>query len=187
MEDEWDSYVNKTSDTKQRRTNKSAIPDLIGGFSTGLEWKGFDLSIATAFQLGGYVVDNQYAALLSVQSLGQGYHKDLFNRWTPAHTDTNIPILISESQEAGIDGMSDYFLTKASYFSLKNITLGYTLPKYITTKWGIDNLRVFFSGDNIWLRSKRKGLDPRQSFSGGTSYGIYSALSSYSFGINLSF
>ncbi len=187
VEDEWDSYVNKTSDTKQRRTNKSAIPDLIGGFSTGLEWKGFDLSIATAFQLGGYVMDDQYSALLSVQSLGQGYHKDLFNRWTPAHTDTNIPILITESQEAGIDGTSDYFLTKASYFSLKNITLGYTLPKYITTKWGIDNLRVFFSGDNIWLRSKRKGLDPRQSFSGGTSYGIYSALSSYSFGINLSF
>ena len=71
-------------------------------------------------------------------------------------------------------------------FSLKNITLGYTIPKKITSKWGIENLRVYIVGDNIWLKSNRRGLDPRQSISGATS-SVYSALSSYSFGINLSF
>ncbi len=187
VEDEWDSYVNLTSDTKQRQTHKSAIPDLIGGFSTGVEWKGFDLSIATAFQLGGYVMDDQYSALMSVSSVGEGMHKDLFNRWTPDHTDTRIPMLVSSDQDASIDASSDFFLTKASYFSLKNITFGYTFPKTLVQKWGIDHLRLFFSGDNIWLRSKRKGLDPRQSFSGATAMGGYSQLSSYSFGINLSF
>ena len=187
VEDEWDSYVNQTSDTEQRRTNKSAIPDIIGGFSTSVEWKGFDLSVSTAFQLGGYVLDSQYAALMDMSSLGAGVHKDIFNRWTPAHTDTDIPVLVSGSRTAAIDSYSTFFLTKASYFSLKNVTFGYTLPKSLLHNIGLENLRVYFSGDNLWLRSKRKGLDPRQTFSGSTYVGGYAQLSSYSFGINLSF
>ena len=77
-------------------------------------------------------------------------------------------------------------MTKASYFSLRNITLGYTIPKKVTNKWGINALRVYLVGDNICLLSKRRGLDPRQQIDGSTS-SIYSALSSYSLGVNLSF
>ena len=110
----------------------------------------------------------------------------MYKRWTPANTDTDIPALNYENQNAGIDGMSDFFLTKASYFSLRNVTIGYTLPKTLTNKIGINKLRVYASGDNIWLKSKRKGLDPRQSFSGATGY-VYSALSAYSLGVNLAF
>ena len=180
------TIVNKASDATLRQTGKSAIPDLTGGFSTSVEYKGFDLSIQTAFQLGGWVVDSYYASLMTAGGGGHNYHKDMFNRWTPAHTDTNIPRLYQDSQTEGIDASSDFFLTKASYFSLRNVTLGYTLPKSLTSRWGIDRLRVYVTGDNIWLQSKRKGLDPRQSFAGSTSY-VYSALSTYSLGINLSF
>ena len=110
----------------------------------------------------------------------------MFNRWTPAHTDTDIPALKASSQDAGIYATSDFFLTKANYFNLKNITLGYTIPVKLTNKIGVDRIRVYLTGDNVWLLSKRKGLDPRQSFSGATDY-VYSALSSYSAGINISF
>ena len=178
--------VNSITSATLRQTGKSAIPDLTGGFSTSVEAFGFDLSIQTAFQLGGYVLDDYYMSLMNPGSLGGNFHKDMFNRWTPAHTDTNIPRLFYQGQNEGISGNSDFYLTKASYFSLKNITFGYTIPKHITAKWGIDKVRVYFVGDNIWLQSKRKGLDPRQSFDGTTS-SVYSALSSYSFGLNVSF
>lgn len=186
VEDEWDSYVNATSDTKQRRIGKSAFPSITGGFGTSVEYKGFDFSVQTAFQLGGWVRDSFYASLMSTDDTGANYHKDLFNRWTPTNTTTDIPKLVNGSQTAYIDATSDYFLTKASYFSLRNVTLGYTVPKFVTSKWGVDKLRVYLAGDNIWLLSARKGLDPRQSFSGTTGY-VYSAISSYSIGVNLSF
>ena len=179
--------VNTSSEATLRETGKSAIPDLTGGFTTSLTAYGFDLSIATAFQLGGWVNDSQYAGLMNAGDNGENFHKDMFNRWTPANTDTNIPALSFGSQNASIDAASDYFLTKASYFSLRNVTIGYTFPKKWLNPAGISNLRVYLTGDNIWLISKRKGLDPRQYFDGTTSYGNYSALSSYSVGINLSF
>ena len=178
--------VNTISEATQRQIGKSAIPDLTGGFSTTVEAYGFDLSIQTAFQFGGWVFDSFYNTLMTSGGQGSNFHKDMFNRWTPSNTDTNIPRLFYMGSNEGISGNSDYYLTKANYFNLKNITLGYTLPKDITRKCGIDNLRVYFVGDNVWLRSKRKGLDPRQALNGTTS-SVYSALSSYSLGINLTF
>ena len=165
---------------------KSAIPDLTGGISTSFEAYGFDLSIQTAFQLGGYVRDSYYANLMNAGSNGQNMHRDMLNRWTPTNTHTDIPRLSYNSQEASINSSSDYFLTSASFFNLRNITLGYTLPKNLTRKCYIDALRVYVSGDNIWLASKRKGLDPRQSFSGSTSW-VYQPLSTYSVGVNITF
>ena len=178
--------VNTISEATLRQTGKSAIPDLVGGFSTTVEAYGFDLSVQTAFQLGGYVFDSFYSTLTGSGGMGANFHKDMFNRWTPSHTDTDIPRLFYMGTNEGISGNSDYYLTKASYFSLRNITLGYTIPKKVTNKWGINALRVYLVGDNICLLSKRRGLDPRQQIDGSTS-SIYSALSSYSLGVNLSF
>ncbi len=179
--------VNLIEDATLYQLNKSAIPDLTGGISTNLTYKNFDLSIATAFQLGGYVQDSFYSTLMTGGKAGANFHKDMFNRWTPNNTNTDIPALYYGGDNThAIYGGSDYFITDASYFSLRNVTLGYTLPKTLTHKWGITNLRVYVTGDNIWLLSARKGLDPRQSFSGATGY-VYSAMSSYSLGVNLSF
>ena len=179
--------VNTTSEATLRQTGKTAIPDVTGGFSTTVTAYGFDLSIATAFQLGGWVWDYQYALLMNAGDNGENFHKDMFERWTPAHVNTNIPALSFGSQNAGIDSSSDFFLTKGSYFSLRNVTLGYTFPKKWITPAGISNVRIYLTGDNIWLKSKRKGFDPRYSFNGYNQYASYSAISSYSIGLNVSF
>lgn len=176
--------VNRTSDASLRQTGKSAIPKLTGGLSTTFDAFGFDLGIQTAFQLGGYVWDSFYTSLMNSGSRGQNMHKDMFNRWTPTHTNTNIPALGYDLQDQSAGG--DFALIKASYFSIRNLTLGYTLPSAWMKKANIEKLRVYLTGDNIWLKSKRKGLDPRQSFSGSTGY-AYSALSTYSIGLNLTF
>ena len=179
--------VNTITEATLRRIGKSALPDLTGGFSTSVEAFGFDLSIQTAFSLGGYLFDSFYNSLMTAGgSSGGNFHKDMFNRWTPTHTDTNIPRLFMDGQNEGISGNSDFYLTNASYFSLRNITLGYTIPKSITSKWGLEKLRVSLIADNVWNSTKRKGLAPSQSYDGSTGY-IYSPLSTYSIGLNVTF
>ena len=174
------------TEATQRQTGKSAIPDFVGGLSTTVEAYGFDLTVQTAFQFGGYVYDSSYAGLMTPGDAGQNFHKDMFNRWTPTNTDTNIPALGYQMQGQTINNGNyvDFYLTDASYFSLRNVTLGYSLPKTWLQKAGIEKLRIYVTGDNIWLQSKRKGLDPRYDFTGSTNFS-YSALSTYSIGLNL--
>jgi hypothetical protein len=85
-----------------------------------------------------------------------------------------------------VDGASDRWLIDASYFSLSNVTFGYTLPKNIVKKMKIQDVRFYVSGDNLLLLSKRQGLDPRQNFS-GTAESVYSPISTISGGVNFKF
>ncbi len=179
------TLVSNYSDATERQIGKSAIPDFTGGFTTTVNAYGFDLSIATAFQFGGWVWDSFYGNLMSPGENGQNFHRDMFNRWTATHTDTNIPALCLDTQ-SNHTVYGDFLLTKASYFSLRNVTLGYTVPKKALNKLGVERMRVYAAGDNLWLKSARKGLDPRQSFSGSTGY-VYSALKTFSVGLNVSF
>ena len=162
----------------------SAIPDFVGGVNLIVNAYGFDLNVQTAFQLGGYIYDSNYASLMSGGSNGQTFHKDLFNRWTTPGQNTNVPHLFYEGSSAVYTAGSDRWLVSASYFSLKNVTFGYTVPKSITKKASIERARIYFAGDNLWLKSARKGLDPRQYLDGTVGYG-YTPMSTFSIGINL--
>jgi TonB-linked SusC/RagA family outer membrane protein len=176
--------TNSSTEVTYYETGKSAFPDFYGGLSTDITAYGFDLSIQTAFQVGGYAYDYFYSSLMhGGVSAGANWHTDALNRWTPENTTTEVPRL--SSGDAYVAYQSDRFLTSTSYFSLKNITLGYTFPKSLIGKAKISALRVYVTGDNLWLVSARKGFDPRQSFNGSTGYGIYSALRTVSFGLSI--
>ena len=162
----------------------TALPDLYGGFGTYLSYKGFDLSVDFSYQIGGLCYDSGYAASMS-NNKGMALHADLFNAWTVDNTATNIPRFNVADQYMAYT--SDRFLTSASYLCLQNINIGYNLPKKLVSKLGIQNIRVYASGDNLWLWSKRQGLDPRQSISGGTSNEYYSPVRTISGGITLTF
>ncbi len=177
-------YAYKTANASQKVLGKTAIPDLYGGLNTTLEFYGVDLSIQTAFQIGGYVYDSFYGSLMGGGEYGANWHKDIFKRWTSTNTNTNVPRVGVNSQDLGLQG--DATLTSASYFSLRNITLGYTFPKKLMEKAKIKTLRLYVVADNIALASARKGLDPRQSFSGTTGY-VYSAMATVSGGITIGF
>ena len=179
------SLVSNYSEATLRETGKSAIPSFVGGLSTALNAYGFDFSVSTAFQIGGYVWDSFYGNLMNNGEPGQNFHRDMFNRWTPTHTETNIPALYNEAQ-SNHSLYGDFLLTSASYFSLRNVTLGYTIPAKILRRANIERIRIYATGDNLWLLSKRQGLDPRQYFNGTTGYS-YSALRTISFGINIGF
>lgn len=161
------------------------MPDVYGGFGTGLAWKGIDFSVDFTYQLGGKVYDGTYAALMSGNSVGYGMHADLENAWSADNKSSNVPRI--QYSDNYVSASSDRFLTSASFLSLQNITLGYTLPKAWMRSLGIGSVRLYCVADNVWVWSKRQGLDPRQSISGDASSAYYSAVRTISGGITVSF
>ena len=165
----------------------TALPDAYGGFSTTLAWKGFDLSVDFAFQLGGQVYDGDYASMMgspTSNSKGSNIHADMLKAWT-ASNNSNIPRMQFNDQYTA--GTSDRFLTDASYLSLNNINFGYTFSKMLTKKFGVERLRLYVAADNIWVWSKRQGLDPRQSITGSATGAYYAPIRTVSGGVTLTF
>lgn len=167
----------------------SALAPVYGGFSTQFQYRDFDLSVAFNYQIGGKVYDSGYAALMGVPyasaNKGSNIHADLLNAWTPENTNTDVPRNYFGDQYA--NAASDRFLTDASYLSLENINFGYTLPAKITRKAFIEKVRVYLACDNVWVWSKRQGLDPRQSFTGGSNNTYYAPIRTISGGLTVTF
>lgn len=165
----------------------TALPWAYGGFGTRFSYKGFDLAIDFNYQLGGQIYDSDYAGMMGITSSGRGsaIHADLLNSWTEENPNTNIPKLVIDDTSATTT--SDRFLIGASYLSLQNLNFGYTFPTKMMSKIGIGKLRVYLTATNLWLWSKRQGLDPRQSITGGASSAYYSAMRTISGGITVTF
>lgn len=196
----------KTKDHTQasRYEVGSAIPAWIGGFTTTFNYKGFDLTAILSYQLGGKFYSMEYGNGLyrgsDYQSFGMMLVSDELkgNTWTPENKNAKFPMQWYAMDDAwSYDGCSvsdswdytDIGLFSASYLRIKNITVGYTLPKQLLTKLHISNMRVYASGDNLALFSAHKGVDPSMSLSGGydVGYYIYPNIRSFTFGINLDF
>ena len=180
----------------------SATPDWIGGLTTSLRYKDFDFQAIFAYQIGGQFLSVEYANGLyrsSYLSRGaQPQSTDLIgNTWTPENQDAFFPMQwASNSSSAYYDGSTtgswkytDMSLFSASYLRMKNITLGYTLPKAILNKVGISKLRFYASADNLWYISAKKGVDPAMSMTGGLEVGqyVYPTMRTVSLGLNLEF
>ena len=162
----------------------TSLPDGYGGFGTSFNFKGFDFSIDFAYQIGGQYYDGTYASAMSL-SRGYAFHVDMLNAWSPENTESNIPRI--QSNDEFSTAYSDRFLINASSLSLQNITLGYTLPSKLTTSWGLEKIRIYGVADNVWLWSKRQGMDPRQSIDGTGNNVNYSPIRTITGGISITF
>ncbi len=191
LDDEGNVIGQETTETYANATKyylgKSALPDFTGGLNLSLSYKGIDLSIATAFQIGGWAYDYSYLDGMSA-SFYVGHHKDMWKTFDPATGKGELPIWNVNTTSNSYTQRSDVHLVKASYFSLRNVTLGYSFPKQWMNKLGIGGIRVFVTADNVALCSARQGFDPRVSVSGSNdNYGGYSPLRVISGGVNLTF
>lgn len=166
----------------------SAQPDVFGGFGTSFRVYDFDLSVSCAYSIGGLMYDSGYQSLMtpsySTYAIGNAWHKDVFKGWTAENPSATIPRW--QYGDTYTAAFSDRFLTDASYLTLSNVTVGYTLPKNLTQKFYVSRLRVFFSGENLGYITKRKGFDPRGSFTYG-SYGAYSPMRNLTGGLQIQF
>ena len=176
------TVVNNSKDATLQRIDKTPIPKVYGGFTLDAEYKGFDLAANFSYQFGGYGYDTKYTSFFALKP-GQNLHNDFGKTWDPATKQGSMP-------RVDVDGNayvgSTMALIKSDYLSLQNVTLGFTFPKEVTDKLGLERLRIYGMVDNPVIWSKRKGYDPRLSVTGlaGTGYSLFAT---YAFGINLQF
>jgi len=166
----------------------NAIPDLYGGFGTQLEAYGFDFSINFNYSIGGKANDYIYRIAMYApygSMTGTSFHRDLYNSWSETNTNTDVPRFVYNDTYSAAS--SDRFLTDASYLTLQNISLGYTLPKSWIAPLKLTNVRIYCSAENICYWSKRKGFDPRRTYTGTTDMNYYTPVRSISGGINVQF
>ena len=186
--DENGNIINEyiTSDSDKANASKyylgSRIPDLYGSIGTDLSWKGLDLSILTTYSIGGKIYDSLYRSSMENLYYNSNWNEHALRRWQKPGDITDVPRI-----EVGNTGIAtDRWLVNASYFAIKNITLGYTLPKTWMQKAHLGSVRVFASVDNLALFTHLKGMDPQYNFSGSTDY-AYSPNKTWSFGFEVNF
>ena len=171
----------------------SVLPKLFGGFGTTFKAYGFDLSAQFSFQLGGRYYDGTYQALMHTSSgIGTAWHKDVLDSWSESNKDSDIPRLDGDTS-VGQTAVSNYLIS-SNYLSVNNITLGYTFPESVTSHLKISGLRIYVAGDNLAVKSARKGVDPRYSMGlgsltsgSGLNSGSYSAMRTITGGVTLTF
>lgn len=160
-------------------------PDWTWGLSFNAAWHGFDFSMMWQGTIGNDIFDATRRTDISANNLPSW----MLNRWTGEGTSTKYPrYCISDTSGNWLS--SDLYIYDGSYVRLKNIQLGYTLPKSVTRKVFIDSLRVYVSAENLLTLTKYHGYDPEIS-SGGTSlgvdYGVYPQARVWTIGVNLGF
>lgn len=171
----------------------SILPKLYGGFGTSMNFHGFDFSVQFSYQTGGRYYDGTYQSLMFTQSnAGQNMHRDLLKAWTPENPDTDVPRLDGDTQVA--QSAVDRFLVSSDYLSLNNATLGYTIPSALVKKIKLQGVRVYVAGENLFLLTARKGIDPRYSVGlgsytsgSGLNSGGYSAMRNITGGVTITF
>jgi len=162
----------------------SAIPKYFGSVSTTVNYKGFAVSALFNYQIGGKFYDGNYAGLMS-PSYGKSLHADALKAWTTPGDVSGIP-RIDIASTGNINAQSSRFLIDASYLSLRNMTVSYAFGKNLLSKINCDQVKVYLSGENLFVSAKRKGLNPAESFN-GTNSSIYVPNRLISAGINLTF
>lgn len=190
------------------------MPQHTGGFSFNATYKHFDFNAGFIYQIGGdvYNANAMYSMMGNKDnSLGANrlsFVKDAYKVYDVG-SDGNLELVTDPTalnqlnanakyalnySEYGI--VSSQFIEKASYLRLQNLTVGYTLPKTLTGKVRIQNLRLYFTGSNLFCLSGYSGLDPDVNTASGGKNGFptpnydfnsYPKARTYTFGLNLTF
>ncbi|MBB6002915.1 TonB-dependent receptor [Arcicella rosea] len=152
-------------DNKDRTIIGNPQPKVTYGFNTNLGYKGFDL---TLFFLGVGGVDIYNADRM--QGLDASYSFNMYaenlGRWNGSGTSNIIPRVSATNPNKNYR-TSDLFVEKGDFLRLKNITLGYTVPKNITDKFKLSTTRVYITGQNVFTITKYSGLNPEVGFAEG--------------------
>ena len=160
----------------------SAIPALFGAFTNTLSYKGFSLNFMFTYQIGGKVIDYNYRSIMSSGDYGASKGVDIMNRWQQPGDNTDIPRM-DVTNTTNTEATSTRWLTDASFINLRQLTLSYNFPQKITSSWS-KGLRLYVSGENLFLKGARQGMNIQQNFSGTTS-NVYTPSRIFTFGVNL--
>ncbi len=160
----------------------SALPKISGGITNSFNYKNFDLSFLLTFSYGAKFYDGNYASIMHRGSAGTAFSTDILERWQKPGDITTVPRL--QNAIAGQDGQSSRWLLDGSWLNIKNVTLSYTLPKYISNGLHMSGIQVFGNVNNAWLFTAKKGMDPQRAFN-GTADATYTPFRTVSVGFTV--
>ncbi len=145
-------------DDEDRAHLGNPFPDFTYGFNASLNYKNFDLSILVQGVQGNdvYFLYGNFA--YETQLRGFNSYEKILDRWTPNHTDTDIPRVSLDDRNRN-RRVSTRFLEDGSYMRIRNLTLGYDLKELINSKT-IGSWRIYLSAQNLLTVTKYSGLDP---------------------------
>ena len=184
-------YVDTNKDGKLTADDReycgSSDPKIIYGFNINAGWKGIDLSLMFNGAAGvkrlfdGYEVYGNFS--------GDAAHPATIWRdaWTPDNHDASMPRIFYDTNSASSSRsvQSDFWLQDTSYLRLKNLQLGYTLPKGWLNSVGVENIRIYYSVENLLTFDKMKiNIDPESTSQRLSSYPL---LRTRAFGVNVTF
>lgn len=184
-------YVDTSKDGKLTADDReycgSSDPKIIYGFNINAGWKGIDLSLMFNGAAGvkrlfdGYEVYGNFS--------GDAAHPATIWRdaWTPDNHDASMPRIFYDTNSASSSRsvQSDFWLQDTSYLRLKNLQLGYTLPKGWLNSVGVENIRIYYSVENLLTFDKMKiNIDPESTSQRLSSYPL---LRTHAFGVNVTF
>lgn len=158
-------------------------PNFEGGINNRFALKGFDLSFLFSFRQGGILTSDMHNGWMN--EMRGGYNNLNIDYWTPENTSARW----AKPSSAGVTNKGLLARYNASYLKLRNITIGYTLPKNFSTRYGIRSARVYATASNVysWFDSQYKkdgGIDPETT----STINLNTPPSrSFVFGVNLSF
>ena len=177
----------------------SAIPKAYGGFHFTIGWKGLSLYTLFTYQLGGKIMDSNYASLMSASGTPYSLHSEAADGWTieqATATDAvdpngipqlnNAPLIPGTAIEADLNTTSSRWLTSASYLILKNLNLTYNLPKNLVRKIDLEGVALTLACENLFTKTARKGMNPQQNFS-GTQSNTFVTPRVFTVGLNVKF
>lgn len=184
-------YVDTNKDGKLTADDReycgSSDPKIIYGFNINAGWKGIDLSLMFNGAAGvkrlfdGYEVYGNFS--------GDAAHPATIWRdaWTPDNHDASMPRIFYDTNSASSSRsvQSDFWLQDTSYLRLKNLQMGYTLPKGWLNSVGVENIRIYYSVENLLTFDKMKiNIDPESTSQRLSSYPL---LRTHAFGVNVTF
>ncbi|RAJ95788.1 TonB-linked SusC/RagA family outer membrane protein [Larkinella arboricola] len=168
-------------------------PDFTYGINLNLGYKNFDLSAFFQGVQGNQLLNMVKRWVDFNNQAGNRSLRMLYDSWTPENPDAVLPIL--DANDSRSQQPSSYFIEDGSYFRMKNLTLGYTLPASVASKIKFENVRVYFQAQNLFTITKYSGIDPEVTSVGsspgstvlGVDQGNYPYAKMYQIGINFGF
>ena len=172
-------------------------PDWIGGLTNRLSYRGFDVSALVDIRQGGsiYSMTSYYGRRsgVLVETL-QGRENTPFDSLVvpgvvvvAGDTVQNTKKVSAQSYHRGLGGIAEQFTFDASFIKLRELRIGYDVPRDLTSRWGVGGLRVALVGRNLWLDTDVPHIDPETAFNAGNVQGFeYGQMpSAKSIGFNL--
>ncbi len=160
-----DSNADGKIDADDRTKIGDPTPNITYGFTLTLAYKGFDMNL-----FGQGVSGNQiFRATRRFDLQMANMTTDALGRWTGEGTSTTYPRLAMNDPNQNFSRSSDFYVEDGSFFRIKTLQFGYTLPKNISKKIGLNRCRLYVSGNNLLTLTKYSGFDPEI---GGGSFGV---------------